>query len=264
MNNNKLVILVVSCDKYSDVWPPFFGLFEKFWPDCPFQIYLLTNYISSVPYHGVKCISVGKDISWSANLIQCLNILSEDYVFMIIDDLLFDAKVNTKKIIEVLEWMIATDSNYMRLSCSPRADKKYNELVGIISPGTIYRTSTVMSVWKKEILKNLLEKNENAWQFEVAGSLRSDKYDKFYATNNLHFRVINSVIKGKWHPDAIKKISNCNISVDLKKRKVMNFRETSIFRFKVFRSFILNLMPAKFRRFIKIFFLKDGSHHSKK
>ena len=39
---NKFAILIVSCDKYSDLWDPFFKLFFKFWPDCPFNIYLLS------------------------------------------------------------------------------------------------------------------------------------------------------------------------------------------------------------------------------
>ncbi len=44
--NSELAILVCSCDKYADVWEPFFKLFFKFWPDCPYPIYLLSNYLT--------------------------------------------------------------------------------------------------------------------------------------------------------------------------------------------------------------------------
>ena len=36
-------ILVCSCDKYEDLWNPMFGMFFKFWEDCPLNIYLMTN-----------------------------------------------------------------------------------------------------------------------------------------------------------------------------------------------------------------------------
>ena len=45
---DKMIMLLLSCDKYSDVWDDFFNLKERFWPDCKFKWYLVTeskNYI---------------------------------------------------------------------------------------------------------------------------------------------------------------------------------------------------------------------------
>ncbi len=50
----------------------------------------------------------------------------------------------------------------------PKPDKHYSQLVGIVSKGTIYRTATVLSVWKKDILLDLLKVGESAWDFEVS------------------------------------------------------------------------------------------------
>ena len=36
-------ILVVSCDRYRDLWTPFFTLFQRYWPDCDMPVYLGTN-----------------------------------------------------------------------------------------------------------------------------------------------------------------------------------------------------------------------------
>ena len=33
MSGEKLAILVVSCDRYSDLWPAFIELFYRYWPD---------------------------------------------------------------------------------------------------------------------------------------------------------------------------------------------------------------------------------------
>lgn len=45
MENNtpQLAILVLSCDKYSDLWDDFFNLKDKFWPECPYSCYLATD-----------------------------------------------------------------------------------------------------------------------------------------------------------------------------------------------------------------------------
>ena len=36
-------ILVVSFDAYQDLWPVFFQAFFKYWPDCPYRVYLGAN-----------------------------------------------------------------------------------------------------------------------------------------------------------------------------------------------------------------------------
>ena len=38
-----MCILVVSCDKYADCWTPFSDCMRKFWPDCPYPVYLCTE-----------------------------------------------------------------------------------------------------------------------------------------------------------------------------------------------------------------------------
>ena len=38
-----MCILVVSCDKYADCWTPFSDCMRKFWPYCPYPVYLCTE-----------------------------------------------------------------------------------------------------------------------------------------------------------------------------------------------------------------------------
>jgi len=66
--NGKIAVLVVSCDKYADLWPPFFQLFLRFWPECPFSVYLISNQ-KGPAYHDVKLYSSvmtfpGQTICW--------------------------------------------------------------------------------------------------------------------------------------------------------------------------------------------------------
>lgn len=250
---NKFAVLVVSCDKYSDLWDPFFKLFFKFWPDCPFNIYLLSNYkITNFP--KVKTINIGKDISWSDNLYKGLNLLKEDYVFLLLEDAFLIDFVNTNKILNLFNMALNIDVNYFRIIPSPMPDKKYNELIGVVSKGTLYRATSEQCIWKKKILLKLLKTSETAWDFEINGSTRSDEYDNFFSTWGKCLFLINGVVRGKWQRSAIEKLKSLGIQTDLNKREVMTLKETIVFFLKSLRfRLFLEIVPAKYRRRIRSF-----------
>src|SRR5262249_11393787 len=50
---NRTAILVASCERYCQAWRPFFTLFQRYWPDCPYQVFLGTDRGS---YPGVSMI----------------------------------------------------------------------------------------------------------------------------------------------------------------------------------------------------------------
>lgn len=37
--------VVLSCDSYNDIWEPYGELFNRFWPDCPYDCFLATHHI---------------------------------------------------------------------------------------------------------------------------------------------------------------------------------------------------------------------------
>ena len=81
----RLAILVCSCDKYEDVWNPMFEMFFKFWEDCPYDVYLLTNNKKYDNYR-VKTIITGDDVSWSKAFRTALESIKEEYVLIIMED----------------------------------------------------------------------------------------------------------------------------------------------------------------------------------
>jgi len=246
-------VLVVSCDNYADVWEPFFELFRQFWGNCPYTVYLLTNHLTPI-IDNVRVINVGDDISWSDNLSKALTFIKEEYVFLFLEDLLLKSTVDSNKVVDLFEWAVVNDINYLRLNPSTKPDERFNETVGIVSKGTIYRASVVVCLWKKTVLLQLLKTGENAWEFEKYGSIRSDVYDKFYSTYKNYFPIINSIIKRVWETSAVKKISKLNINIDFTKRRAMTLSESIIWKFKLFRSIVFTIVPAKMRRNVKSYF----------
>lgn len=247
----KCAILIVSCDSYSDLWQPFFDLYKRFWKERSCETYILTNH-AKPEIKGINVLSIGSDVSWSDNLLEALERLPHDYVLLFLEDLMLHENVNNTDFESLLRWAIENDVNYLRFNPSTAPDKPYNKTVGIVSSGTLYRASVVMSLFKKSVLKDLLVKGENAWKFETFGTIRSDKYDKFFSTYHDYFPILNTVIKGVWEYSAYKKVSALGIQPDIRKRRLMNVKERLIWKGKLIRSFIFTLIPPHIRRTIKM------------
>ena len=258
---NKFAILILSCDKYADLWPIFFELFWRYWPDCPLNIYLITNKLS-ISDNRVRCLCMGEDISWSDNLIKALKSVNEEYIMLFVDDTFLIHHVNTKKIIFFLHWMYSKKINYLRLMPSPKPDIPYNNYIGEISKGSIYRASIPFSVWRKNILLDLLVKGESAWAFEVYGSIRSDKYEDFYSCRLRNFTYIHGVIKGKWSGRAVRRLRSMGFKIDVTKRDIMSLKEEFIWHLLLIRSRLFYMIPNKYKRQIKHFLLRGKYNYN--
>ena len=254
-DNLNICILYMSCDNFSDLWKPYFKLLRRFWPDCPYKIYLLSNHKDEKIKYFNKLL-IGDDVSWSDNLIKALSRINEKYVLLLLDDFLIIDQIDSIKIQNIISWILSSNSTCVRITDNrPKPDKYYNELVGIVSKGSIYRTSLRFPIWDRKMLLSLLRPGENAWDFEISGSLRSDIYDGFYATWEGYISTVNCVIKGKWNRNAVKKIKSLGVDIDLSKRSMMTKAEMMYEYFKIFRLYILYMLPAKHRRSAKEFFL---------
>jgi len=256
-----MAILIVSCDKYADLWKPFFALFSRFWPDCPYTVYLLSNH-QKTDEKGVISILVGEDYSWSDNLIQALPSISEEYVLMVLDDLFIVDYILSDYMQKVFTWVDQHKPNYVRLNPMPKPDKPYNGLVGLVSEGTLYRAATVMSVWRKAMLKDLLKPGESAWDFEIRGTIRSDKYGEFYSTWKTAVPIMNGVIKGKWRRSAVKRLDRLGVPLQLDKRHTMTLIESFIFAADIVCNRGLMCFPASHRRYIRDFITSGNRNYS--
>jgi len=252
---NNIAIIIPSCDKYQDVWKPLFFSINKYWPDCEFKIYLVTNFLKP-KIDNVSIINAGEDISWSSNLKKALEQIPEDRVFLWIDDLLIYKKVDNERVKKIIEELFSFGGKYICLNGLPSPDKKINGYFGEVLPGSLYRVSTVFSCWEKYMLNNILLEAESAWQFEIDGSVRSDVYDGFFVTNKREIYSYNSIIKGRWRRDVIKIFKKDGFLIDTSFRKTFSYFEEILFSFKILRSKVLSLVPYKFRRKLRSFFLK--------
>ena len=247
--NHNLDILVVSCDVYSDVWHVFFKSFHKQWTNCPLKINLLSNK-KSYNSRNVNTIKVGEDISWSDNLLRGIQDLKNDYILVLFEDLLFNNKISNNYFNKISNWINENDPNYLRL-CISHKPIYFDELIGLIPKITPYKTSTMPSIWKKSVLKDLLKEGESAWDFERNGSKRAYKYDGFYAVYNDFITYNNAIIKGKWRRSIVNKNNNYDLNNKDLSRQIMTLREECEYSFRKLRSVLFNKLPNSIRVYLR-------------
>ncbi len=222
-------VLISSCDKYADLWGPFFKLFNKNWKDCPFNIALITEE-KEANIDGVRSLALGRGKSWSLLLSESLEIIDTPYVLLMLEDFFIRDKVNSKDIEELLVDMKENSLNMLRLIPRPAPDIQISNNIkeyGAISSFSHYRVSTQAAFWRVSVLKGIIRVNENAWEFEVNGTKRGVVYDNFYCTYDVKIPYYHHVVeRGKWFLWEVWRYKNTDIVLDLSKRKVMSLSES--------------------------------------
>jgi hypothetical protein len=226
-------IVVSSCDPFDDVWSPFFQLLFKYWTDCPFPIYLITNH-KSYSDPRVHVIKVGEDKLWASNLQFALNSITTPYILYLQEDYFLRKKVDTKKIFDLLRHMQERHVSYLRLVPAPSPDEPWpqDSDLGIIAKNAPYRVSLQASFWNRALLEKLLIPGETGWDMEEKGSVRSDDLpDVFLSSKRKRFfdyYPATAIKRGKWLPGALALCRREGISVDISKRKVLSRRRILI------------------------------------
>ena len=123
------------------------------------------------------------------------------------DDLFLTDSVDNQLIEQLMSRAISSRFNYLQFYRSTSKGRRVDNLIFKKSNVTRYKNSTIWSFWQKDVLLELLQKNENAWQFERDGNLRSHQYEGFYSTRANVIPFVNGIVKGVWNPLAKKKLN---------------------------------------------------------
>lgn len=205
----EISLVIVSCDKYQDLWESFFYFFRKYWSNCKLQIFLITN---NLEYKGrdVVTIQVGEDRSYTENLLSAIEQVPSDWILLWLEDCMFSHNLDLAKIDQVLSTAVSTSNlGYLKLSNDlPIAYDCPNSFFGKIPKGVKYRSAIGMALYRKDVLKKLLIPGENAWQADKS-AVSDDLAEDFYALSPIFFKnplfpYVNTVVKGEWSWAAMK------------------------------------------------------------
>jgi len=198
----EFAVLVLSCDKYSDVWPAFFRCFWENFPVGDWPVYLAST---TKKYDDPRVISLfsGNDTDWSSSYKRILERIPEKKVFVILEDLLLCEKFDPTVLAAIAWFMSEKNANLIKYSANPAPDIPTGmPLIGECLKGAPYR-ATVCGFWDREYLLKLLIEGESPWNFEIMGSYRTAYSDGIYATTLPYCRNINLIEKGRWVPESV-------------------------------------------------------------
>ena len=208
---SEVTFLVSSCDKYSDLWEPFFENLFKYWPDLPFEVTLISNF-KKFPDKRVRTIQLGTDESYADNLRRALAQINTNWVVLWLDDVIIDRKVDQKTIELILRQAYELNASFVKLSNDlPIVYKsKTGYLIDELPKGIKYRSAIGLTLAKKSTLIELAEPGFSAWDMDK--STLSDNleakfcaYTKFGAKNPA-FGYIHAVVKGEWLYSSVQKL----------------------------------------------------------
>lgn len=170
--NKKLAIVVVSCDKYGDLWDDVFNLLDIHWKDRPYKTYLATD---SKPFEreGVEVLYFGNIRQWMVCTRKAVEKIDTPYVLFLMEDYFVIKDIDTSIIEEDIRFMEEHHVDFMNLHQKPyflneEESKFLNPSVRTIPNNTRYGLDTAGAIWRKDFfLEQLNREDGDAWRFEA-------------------------------------------------------------------------------------------------
>ena len=219
-------VLIYSCDKYSDVWGPFFKLFFKYW-DCPYPVYLVTESEQCL-LPNVKTINANGE--WTERVQKAVREIPTKYVIGMCEDFFFRRDVRQDLIERCVMYMEHDHEigcfNFekerqpgIKIEISlhyPNFGKKQNA-------GHYFQKSCQPTLWRRKYLEELLDCKLDPWHWEWQEReydlnhfiwIGSEEETAF--SYGLHDRNNFGIVQGKWAKDDVEPLfKKEHIDIDL-------------------------------------------------
>lgn len=229
MKDSDCAIIVMSCDKYSDLWHDFFNLKSINWPRCRLNCYLVTNN-KHCKENNVIDILCEDYLNWTGRLKKCLLAIPEKYVILMLEDYYISEEVDNIKVKDLLSLIEKDHISYCKVeerNCSTKKLYKNIEYLRIITPDIHYGISLTTSIWEKGFLLEVIGDNDyTAWEFEIDRNRESSEQKEFSKLCICDIRNIlnikHMVQRGKYIGESLKYFQKKGYYIDKRKRGVIN------------------------------------------
>ena len=184
----RITILVNSCDKYEDAWHPFFECLWHFAGDLPYPIILNTETKQfSSPHYDVQVVNSKKNCTWSERLLNVLEYVETEYVFFLLDDYFLKDRFDIERFDSVIDYMrchpdVGIVDVRPRWAGSAEEEALNRERYKNIEDSFVERNEENFNItcspaiWRTDVLKSLLRPHEDVWSFEYYSGIRAKKY----------------------------------------------------------------------------------------
>ncbi len=201
-------VVVSSCDAFFDCWQPFAFFLHKFWPDCPFPVYLVINELK-IKSKTIHPIGVGSDRGWASNMQRALAQITTPYVLYLQEDYLLTAPVHRQQLADDFAYAIEHDAASFCFYGRSELEQNFeqiNERFGVVPQDSDGRTRLQGTLWKRDVLASALRPGETAWNMEARASERTRGLLSLSYVGNQKGPIpylMSAITRGLWTADAI-------------------------------------------------------------
>ncbi|MBI1954499.1 MAG: hypothetical protein HYS39_02700 [Proteobacteria bacterium] len=173
-----LTIIVNSCDKYEELWDPFFKILFLKWQKLEqgsIPIILITN-TKKFNHPAVQVFNSENEVSWSDTVKKALKTVKTQYVLYLQEDY-FLVDLNLERLSQLFSLMKEEKIGYMQLYGGTKENRElFPKGKGLFYKNQFeqWRTSLQAGFWNKNLFSHLLDCREKIWDFEIKGSVRSE------------------------------------------------------------------------------------------
>ena len=201
-------VVVSSCDRFFDAWRPFAFFFRKYWPDCPFPVYLVVNELR-VQSTWLRVIRVGPDEGWATTMQRALADIDTPYILYLQEDYFLTAPVRAEQLASDIAHAIeqnAASFCFYNLSLLEPEFGNQPERFAVVPDDSLGRTRLQATLWKRDAFAALLRPGETAWNMEARGSERTRGMLilSYARSDDLPIPyLMSAIVRGLWTPEAI-------------------------------------------------------------
>ena len=220
VKGSAFTVFVNSCDSFRDCWVPFFRLLGAHYPSAPKPVILNSERIAFDDDEHVVSTMVSyadgaRHLTWSEATLKGLFVVNTELVLYLQEDYFISNMVEDEKILRYVALMGTRE--FADVACIQLTTFGSSRIDGVhivdglftVPKDDRYRASLQASLWRTDSLRMLLRRHENAWQFEIFGSIRSKRFPGRYLAvartgrDSPIMYVKTGIIKGKWYAPAV-------------------------------------------------------------
>lgn len=178
-----VAIYVMSCDKNADLVALFLRGLERYWPDCPFRIYVGMNVLRTIDSALLVEPLLSHAAGWRSETLEQLSALRAkapgiSHLLVFLDDFVLREPVDTKRIAMFVQAAAQEEIGYVRLTPAEEGvvgrlmrRRGPSRLFGEVPAAPIrhnhpYVSSLQVALWQRDYLERKVRISSDIWNFE--------------------------------------------------------------------------------------------------
>lgn len=220
MCENRLELLISSCNNYSDLWDLHIDHLERYWRDRRIHTTIVTDSTTDKHYPGIEIFSAGDNLEMPQRLCKALVRVKSEYVLVTLDDYFIVNNVDNNKINSLLDAMDQNNIDYIRMFPIPKEKKLFDNERKLywIDLERNYGVNLYPGIWRKSFLMSTFKENLNAWKYEVSLTrIAKETGRRCVMSRDEVFAFLDVIRKGKLLSKASKYLKKNGIKLDREK-----------------------------------------------